>query len=150
MSWFPNALLRSCQSGFTRLSLIAAGRHCRSSRYDLSAVRKTAYVLVFLYAHQQNLLSYLFKVSSVNRWVWSIRSISQCNIYSPTWLASAATNVSVTSTSHDASNTSLYFCPFLFISFCECRLLWGVESLVTAQVWLSMLTCITPLSIYDT
>ena len=71
---------------------------------------KLHYILVFLYELQQNLPGYLFTFSSVNRCVWSTRFPSQCNACSRTWLTSAATNDSVTSTSHDAWNTSLHFC----------------------------------------
>ena len=88
--------------------------------------------LVFLYEHQQILPGYVFTFSSVNRWAWSTGFPSQCNAGCPTWWTSAATNDTVTSTSHDAWNTSLQFCSISFISSWQyCQLLWGEAWLVT-------------------
>ena len=94
---------------------------------------------VFLYEHQQNLRGYIFTFSSVNIWAWSTRFPSQCNACSPIWWTLAATTDSITSTSHDAWNPSLYFSSCLFITFYEqCQFLWGEGWLVSAQAWLSI------------
>ena len=86
---------------------------------------KLQLVLAFLYEHQQNLLDYLLTFSSVYRWAWSTRFPSQCNAYSHTWLTSAATHDSVTSTSHDAWNTSFILAHFI---------LWLVSASVERRV----------------